>query len=92
MRDALIGAAPLVTGSLFVAYAAIYQMHLLPLWDLIRSGRLGDVLGNADDCAKVSRFLAVVLPDLYHQQHDDALAVRPACLAAIGNIGCGAGW
>ena len=37
VRDALIGAAPLVTGSLFVAYAAIYQMHLLPLWDLLRS-------------------------------------------------------
>ncbi len=35
-RDALIGAAPLVTGSLFVAYTAIYRFHLLPLWDLIR--------------------------------------------------------
>ncbi len=36
IRDALIGAAPLVTGSLFVAYAAIYRYHLLPLWDFIR--------------------------------------------------------
>jgi hypothetical protein len=36
IRDALIGAAPLVTGSLFVAYVAIYRYHLLPLWDLIR--------------------------------------------------------
>ncbi len=36
IRDALIGAAPLVTGSLFVAYVAIYQLHLLPLWDFIR--------------------------------------------------------
>jgi hypothetical protein len=36
VRDALIGAAPLVTGSLFVAYVAIYHFHLLPLWDLIR--------------------------------------------------------
>jgi len=36
IRDALIGAAPLVTGSLFVAYTGIYQMHLLPLWDLLR--------------------------------------------------------
>jgi hypothetical protein len=35
IRDALIGLAPLVTGSLFVAYAAIYQLHLLPLWDFI---------------------------------------------------------
>jgi hypothetical protein len=41
VRDALIGATPLVTGSLFVAYAAIYQMHLLPLWDLMRSANWG---------------------------------------------------
>jgi len=38
IRDALIGAAPLVTGSLFVAYVAIYRYHLLPLWDFIRLG------------------------------------------------------
>jgi len=36
IRDALIGVAPLVTGSLFVAYASIYQMNLLPLWNLMR--------------------------------------------------------
>jgi hypothetical protein len=36
VRDALIGAAPLVTGSVFVAYVAIYHFHLLPLWDFIR--------------------------------------------------------
>ena len=33
MRDALT----LVTGSLFVAYAAIVQIHLPPLWDLMRN-------------------------------------------------------
>ena len=36
IRDALIGAAPLVTGSLFVVYVAIYRYHLLPLWDFLR--------------------------------------------------------
>jgi hypothetical protein len=36
IRDALIGAAPLVTGSLFVAYVAIYHYGLLPLWDFLR--------------------------------------------------------
>lgn len=34
VRDSLIGMAPLIVGSLFVAYAAIYQMQLLPLWNL----------------------------------------------------------
>lgn len=36
VRDALVGAAPLVAGCLFVAYTSIYQLHLLPLWDFIR--------------------------------------------------------
>lgn len=36
IRDALIGAAPLVTGCLFVAYAGIYHLHLLPLWNFVR--------------------------------------------------------
>lgn len=38
LRDALIGVAPLVTGSLFVAYVAIARMQLLPLWDFVRLG------------------------------------------------------
>jgi hypothetical protein len=41
VRDALIGAAPLVAGGLFVAYAAIFQIHILPLWDLMRSADWG---------------------------------------------------
>ena len=52
--------------------------------------RLGGILGDAGVCAKGPRFLVVVLPDLYHQQHDDALAVRPAGLAAVGIFGPGA--
>jgi hypothetical protein len=38
VRDALIGAAPLVSGCLFVAYMAIYRMQLIPLWDFLRAG------------------------------------------------------
>ena len=41
IRDSLIGAAPLVTGCLIVAYIAIYQLHLLPLWDFIRLSEWG---------------------------------------------------
>jgi hypothetical protein len=41
IRDALIGAAPLVTGSLLVAFASIFLLHLLPLWDFIRLGEWG---------------------------------------------------
>jgi hypothetical protein len=45
VRDALIGAAPLVTGSLFVAFVAIRQMNLLPLWDLLRTADWGGFWG-----------------------------------------------
>ncbi len=38
LRDALIGFAPLMTGSPFVAFAAINRMQLLPLWGFVRLG------------------------------------------------------
>lgn len=40
MRDSLIGAAPLILGNLAVAYIAIYRLHLIPLWDVLRSGQM----------------------------------------------------
>lgn len=39
LRDALIGAAPLLSGSLFVAFAASRHLGLLPLWDALRAGQ-----------------------------------------------------
>ncbi len=41
VRDALIGAAPLVTGSAFVALTAIYLLKLLPVWSVLRSADWG---------------------------------------------------
>jgi len=40
-RDSLIGAAPLVFGNLLIAYIAIYRLHLIPLWDVLRNGQWG---------------------------------------------------
>jgi hypothetical protein len=37
VRDSLIGAAPLIVGTLFVAYAAIYKLDLRVLWDVLRN-------------------------------------------------------
>jgi len=39
LRDSLVGAAPLIAGGLFVAYAAIYRLDMLPLWDVLRNGQ-----------------------------------------------------
>jgi hypothetical protein len=41
LRDALVGAAPLMAGGLFVAYAAVYHLHMLTLWDFLRAGTYG---------------------------------------------------
>jgi len=39
VRDSIVGVAPLIIGCLFIAYAAIFEMHLLDLWDLLRAGQ-----------------------------------------------------
>jgi hypothetical protein len=37
VRDSLIGAAPLIVGTLFVAYVAIERFEMRILWDVLRS-------------------------------------------------------
>jgi len=39
LRDALIGAAPLILGMLFIAFASINRLHLVFLWDTLRTAQ-----------------------------------------------------
>src|SRR5512134_233438 len=39
IRDSLIGAAPLIVGTLFVAYVALYHLQMRVLWDAFRNGQ-----------------------------------------------------
>ena len=39
LRDSLIGLAPLIAGTLFVAYAGMVQMQLDTLWEVFRNGQ-----------------------------------------------------
>jgi hypothetical protein len=39
-RDSLVGLAPLIAGTLFVAYAGIYKLQLHTLWNVLRSGQV----------------------------------------------------
>jgi hypothetical protein len=41
VREALIGAAPLIFGGLFVAYAGLYQLNLSGIWEFIEGGGAG---------------------------------------------------
>lgn len=40
VRDSLIGAAPLIVGTFFVAYVARYQFDMRVLWDVLRNGQM----------------------------------------------------
>ena len=40
VRDSLIGAAPLIAGTLFIAYVAIEHFEMRILWDVLRNGQL----------------------------------------------------
>jgi len=39
VRDSLIGAAPLIIGTIFVAYVSIYQLEMRVLWDVLRNSQ-----------------------------------------------------
>jgi hypothetical protein len=39
LRDSLIGAAPLIAGTVVVAYVALYQLDMRVLWDTFRNGQ-----------------------------------------------------
>jgi hypothetical protein len=39
VRDSLIGAAPLIAGTIFVAYVSLYQLDMRILWDTLRNGQ-----------------------------------------------------
>lgn len=39
VRDSLIGAAPLIVGTVFVAYVAVERFEMRVLWDVIRNGQ-----------------------------------------------------
>lgn len=40
VRDSFIGLAPLIAGTLFVAYAGIYQLQVHTLWNVLRTGQI----------------------------------------------------
>lgn len=39
LRDSLVGAAPLITGTLLVAFVALERLHLLIMWEALRNGQ-----------------------------------------------------
>ena len=91
-RDALIGAAPLVTGSLFVVYAGIYQFHLLPLWDFIRLTEWNGLWSGMKALPKVPDFwlwfyLTFTICSTMMPSASDRQAWLPVELLAVALVG-----
>jgi hypothetical protein len=40
LRDSLVGLAPIIAGTLFVAYAGVAQLRLDALWEVLRNGQM----------------------------------------------------
>lgn len=92
VRDALIGVSPLVTGSLFVAYTAIFQMQLIPLWDLIRSWDLVGFWGNLGFVPKTPDFwlwfyLTFTISSTMMPSQSDRHAWMPVGVLVVGLVG-----
>jgi hypothetical protein len=92
IRDSLIGAAPLVTGSLLVAYLAIYQLHLLPLWNVIRTTDLAGFWSGLATVPKMPDFwlwfyLTFTISSTMMPSASDRHAWLPLALLVIGLVG-----
>ncbi len=92
LRDALIGVAPLVTGSLFVALVAIYCMHLLPLWDLARVAAWDQFWLGLQMVPQVADFwlwffLTFTVSSMMMPSASDRSAWLPVILLAVGLVG-----
>ena len=92
VRDALIGVAPLVTGSLFVAYAASYHMQLLPFWELMRSADWGTFWGMLASVPKSPDFwlwfyLTFTISSTMMPSQSDRHAWMPVGVLVVGLVG-----
>jgi hypothetical protein len=92
LRDALIGVAPLVTGSLFVAFVAIYRMQLLPLWDLARAANWSQFLAALRGVPAIPDFwlwfyLTFTISSMMMPSASDRQAWLPVVLLAAGLVG-----
>jgi hypothetical protein len=91
-RDALIGLAPLITGSLFVAYVGIFRMHLLPLWDLLRAADWSQFLAMLSAVPRFGYFwlwfyLAFTISSTMMPSESDRQAWLPLGLLMAGLVG-----
>ncbi len=89
VRDSLIGLAPLIAGSLFIAYAGLNRLGFSTLLDVLANGQVALFWVGLRLLPQVKDFYLWVLSCFCSFQHHDALRVRPPCLASAWSVGIG---
>jgi hypothetical protein len=56
LRDALIGAAPLITGSIFVAYAGLVHLDFAAIWEQLSLGQFSSFFAAFSQVSKQPDF------------------------------------
>lgn len=92
LRDALIGFAPLITGCAFIAFAAIYWIDLLPLWDQFKASDWTQFWNSLEAVTQVPNFwlwflLTFTVSSMMMPSASDRHAWLPVGLLAVGLIG-----
>lgn len=95
LRDALIGAAPLLAGSAFVAFAGITCLKLLSLWETLSSGNLEATLAAFAVVYKRPDFwlwfyLIVAVSSTMLPSHADRRTWLPVLLVVLLLVGAAA--
>lgn len=102
IRDSLIGLAPLVAGGLFIAYASIYKLDLLLLWQTFQNGQVDLFLRALSALPSVNDFplwfyltfavSSTMLPSASDRHAWTPLAVWVAAILALALIAGAGPW
>jgi hypothetical protein len=91
LRDSLIGAAPLIAGGLFVAYASAERLHLLSLWQFLQNGQTELLLMGIAAIPSVKDFplwfyLTFAVSSTMMPSAADRHAWTPLAMVAVGTL------
>ena len=89
LRDSLIGLAPLITGGIFVYYAAAEHLHLLVLWQFIQNGQTQLLIMGLQAMSTVSDFplwfyLTFVVSSTMLPSESDRNSWTPLAMIVVG--------
>ena len=90
IREALIGAAPLLTGGAAIVYLGTHNLGVMALSEVVSQQTWIGFSPSSESNDPAAGFLDLVLPGFYHLQHNAAFGVGSESLDSDGwHCGCG---